>query len=297
MPHIDVNGLELFYETAGDPQDPPLLLIAGLGVQMIDWPDYFLDPLVAHGLHVIMFDNRDIGLSTTFEGGADNPQAVMDALLNGEDPGIAYSIADMADDAAGLLGALGIDSAHIAGVSMGGMIAQTVAIRHPGKVRSLISIMSTTGAPDVGQPNERAMQAILSAAPSTDRAEIIAHNMENAKVWASPGHFDAVRLQKLFEDSWDRGGGPQALNAGRQFCAIVASTPRDQELSQLDVPSLVVHGTADTLVTPTGGERTAAMLAGATTLVVDGMGHDLVPAFITEILQAITSLIDRVEAH
>lgn len=297
VPPIDVNGLELFYDTVGDPQDPPVLLIAGLGVQLIDWPDYFVDPLVDHGLYVIRFDNRDIGLSTTFEGGQDDPQAVMASLLAGKDPQIAYTLADMADDAAGLLDALDIDSAHVVGVSMGGMIAQTMAIRHRTKVRSLMSFMSTTGAPDVGQPTELAMEAILSAAPGTDRSEIIAHNMANAKVWASPGHFDATRLEKLFQDSWDRGGGPQASNAGRQFCAIVASSPRDQDLAALQVPALVVHGTADTLVTMSGGQRTAEMLADSTSLLIDGMGHDLVPAFITEILDAMKTLIKDTEAR
>ena len=186
VPHIAVNDLELSYETAGDPNDPPLLLIAGLGVQLIDWAAHFVDPLVERGLFVIRYDNRDIGLSTTFEGGEHDPQAVLDAVARGDRPNIAYTLDDMADDAAGLLDALGIESAHIAGVSMGGMIAQATAIRHPLKVRSLTSIMSTTGAADVGYPTPEAMEAILSSAPGTERQDIISHNMRSAKVWASP---------------------------------------------------------------------------------------------------------------
>jgi pimeloyl-ACP methyl ester carboxylesterase len=176
---------------------------------------------------------------------------------------------------------------------MGGKIAQTTAIRHPEKVRSLTSIMSTTGAPDVGQPTAEALEAILSSGPGTERSDVIAYNLENAKVWASPDHFDAARLGQLFQDSWDRAGGPQALNAGRQFCAIVASTPRDEALRSLDMAALVVHGTADTLIAQTGGQRTAEMISRATLLVIEGMGHDLVPAFVPEIVQAMTTVIDN----
>jgi pimeloyl-ACP methyl ester carboxylesterase len=291
VPRINVKDIELFYETAGDPSHPPLLLIAGLGVQLIGWPAYFVDSLAECGLYVIYYDNRDIGLSTTFDGGQHDPHAVMGTLLAGEAPDLAYTLVEMADDAAELLDALGIESAHVAGVSMGGMIAQIAAIRHPEKVRSLISIMSTTGAPDVGQPTAEAMEAILSSAPGTQRSEVMAYNVQNAKVWASPDHFDAGRINLLFQDSWDRAGGPQALNAGRQFCAIVASAPRDDALASLDIPALVVHGTADTLVPQTGGQRTAEMINGANLLVIEGMGHDLVPAFVPEIVKAMSSVI------
>ena len=291
MPYIAANDLKLFYETAGDPTDPPVLLIAGLGVQLIDWADHFVDPLVAAGHYVIRFDNRDIGLSTTFEDGANDPHAVMAALEAGDDPGVAYTLADMAADAAALLDALEMDAAHVVGVSMGGMIAQTVAINFPHKVRTLTSIMSTTGAGDVGQPTPEAMAAILSTAPGTERAEMIAHNMTNARVWASPGHFDADRMQQLFEDAWDRVGGAQAANTGRHFCAIVASAPRDEALASVTAPTLVVHGTADTLVTPSGGERTAQSIANAKLMLVEGMGHDLAPVFAGDIVQAIADLV------
>ncbi len=296
MRYIAANDLKLFYETSGDPAHPPVLLIAGLGVQLTDWADYFLEPLVEAGHFVIRFDNRDIGLSTTFEGAVNDPQVVMAALEAGEDPGVAYTLADMAADAAALLDALDIDAAHIVGVSMGGMIAQNLALQFPTKVLTLTSIMSTTGAGDVGQPTADAMAAITSAAPGTERSEMIAHNMQNAQVWASPGHFDTERMRKLFEDAWDRAGGPQAENTGRHFCAIVASPPRDEALASIAAPTLVIHGTADTLVTTSGGHRTAESIPGSSLMIVDGMGHDLVPAFVPEIVQAIGDLVAGVTA-
>lgn len=296
MPYVAVNDLKLYYEAAGDPADPVVLLIAGLGVQMIDWPDHFVDPLVAAGHYVIRFDNRDIGLSTTFDDAPNDPQVVLAALEAGEDPAVAYTLADMANDAAELLRALEIESAHMIGVSMGGMIAQATAIGHPEKVRSLTTIMTTTGAVDVGQPTAEALAAILSPAPSDDREQRIAQGVEAARIWASPDHFDSARLRKLFEDSWNRVGGPQAENTGRHFCAIIASPPRDAELADLAVPTLVVHGDADTLISPSGGQRIAAMVPGSRLMMIEGMGHDLPPAFVPQIVEAISDLVDSVEA-
>ena len=292
MPLIAVNNdIELFYEASGDPNGPPVLLIAGLGVQLIDWPDYFIEPLVAAGFYVVRFDNRDIGLSTTFDDAPHDPQAVLAAVLAGEEAVVGYTLADMAADATGLLDALGIEAAHVVGVSMGAMIAQTAAILFPDRVLSLSSLMSTTGASDVGQPTPEAMKAILAAAPGTDRQVIIDHKLASAKVWASPDHFDAERLLDLFNASWDRVGGPQALNAGRQFCAIIAGSERDDELRRLSVPSLVVHGKADTLISVTGGERTAECIPNAKLVLVGGMGHDLPPAFAPDIAQEIIDLV------
>lgn len=287
MPLASVNDIELYYEVAGNPSDPAILLVAGLGVQLIDWPDHFVDPLVEAGHFVIRYDNRDIGLSTKFDGGLQDPQAVLDAMVEGRDPGIAYTLSDMAADGAGLLDALGVEQAHIVGSSMGGMIAQTIAIEHQHKVASLTSIMSSTGSPEVGQPTPEALEAILTPAPSQDLESIVVHNLKSAKIWASPGHFDAERLESLFRAAWDRAGGPQGANVGRHFCAIVAAVPRDERLRQLDVPALVIHGTADTLVTPSGGEHTAKMLAGSELVMIEGMGHDLVPAFVPTVVQAI----------
>ena len=220
---------------------------------------------------------------------------MLEALLGGEDPGVAYKLSDMAGDAVGLLDAIGIESAHLIGVSMGGMIVQSAAILFPDCVRSMTSIMSTTGAPDVGQPTAEAMEAILSPAPGTDLPSIIAHNLKNAKVWASPGHFDADELERLFTAQFERVGGPQPENAGRHFCAIVSSEPRDEALRSVTLPALVVHGNEDTLVTMSGGERTADCLPNADLMIVDGMGHDLPPAFTPVITDRICDLVARAE--
>lgn len=291
MPHIAVNDLELYYEVAGDPENPPVLLIAGLGTQIVAWPPHFIEALVESGHFVVTYDNRDVGFSTTFDDGPTDPEPVMQAMLSGAIPDVAYTLADMADDGAGLLDALGIDSAHIVGVSMGGMIAQLVAIRHRGKVQSLTSIMSSTGELDVGQPTPEALQAILTAGPVAPRNEAIAHNVNTAKIWASPEHFDAQRLHDVFSAQWDRIGGSQAKNTGRHFCAIIASPSREAELAELQVPTLVVHGTEDALITPTGGERTASLVDGAQLMLVEGMGHDLPPVFARRIAEAIGGLV------
>lgn len=291
MPKIRANGVDLYYETTGNPDNPAILLIAGLGVQMIDWPDHFVDALVEAGHYLIRFDNRDIGLSTTFDGAPHDPQVVITAVLSGEKPDVRYTLVDMAADAAALLEALGIEAAHLVGVSMGGMIAQMTAINHPAKVLSLTSLMSNTGAPDVGQPTPEAMAAITSEAPSRVREEVVQHNLTNARVWASPGLFDEDRLRAMFEGAWDRVDGRQRFNAGRQFCAILATPPRDEALAGVTAPTLVVHGTADTLIGIDGGQRTANSVPGAEFVIIDGMGHDLPPPFAEIIVSAISKLV------
>lgn len=295
MPVANVGEIELYYEIDGHDGDPPLMLIAGLGVQQIDWAGRILEPLVEAGHRVITYDNRDIGLSTTFDGAPGDPQKVVDALLSGQQPTLAYTLADMADDAAGLLDALGIESAHVLGLSMGGMIAQALAIAHPSRVRSLTSIMSSTGSPDVGQPSPDALAAILGGAASDDRESQIEQGLRSARVWASPGLFDEATLRASFEAAWDRAGGSQIANPGRQMCAIVASPPRDEHLAELDVPALVIHGSADTLIAPSGGEHTAELIPDAKLLMIDGMGHDLPEVFRPQIVAAVTELIQRAE--
>lgn len=296
MPFAAVNDLSLCYETQGDPAHPAILLIAGLGVQLIDWPDHIVDPLVAAGHYVIRYDNRDAGLSTSFDGAPDDPMVVLETLLQEQEPHVAYTLVDLAADAVGLLDALGVDSAHMLGVSMGGMIAQSVAIMFPERVRSLISIMSSTGASDVGQPSPEALQALLTPAPEGDMETRVAHGLEVSRIWASPEHYDEAWLRDMYVNAWERTGGPQPQHTSRQMCAVVASPPRDELLGMLDAPTLVIHGTADTLIESSGGERTAASIAGSQLLLIDGMGHDMPMALADQIVGAITGHITTAEA-
>jgi pimeloyl-ACP methyl ester carboxylesterase len=287
MPNVKANGIDLEYEEIGDASARPLLLIMGLGAQLITWDDDFCRQLADRGFRVIRFDNRDSGLSTKIE---ESPVEFDAAYQEYEATGTVdapYTLDDMADDAAGLLDALGIDAAHVVGVSMGGMIAQTMAIRHPAKVLTLTSIMSTTGDPDVGQPTAEALAVVLQAAP-TDREGVIELNVANERVVGSPEHFDEARARRRLTAAYDRCHYPVGMT--RQLMAIVASGTRADQLWELRVPALVIHGAADPLVQPSGGERTAALIPGAELLLIDGMGHDLPPHFWREIIDAIDKL-------
>lgn len=281
MPIAPCNGIELCYETFGAPDDPTMLLVMGLGSQMIHWPDEFCAALAGRGYQVVRFDNRDMGCSTRFDG-ADTPSVW--AAIGGGDVVVPYLLADMADDAVGLLDHLGTDRAHLVGVSMGGMIAQTVAIRHPRRVASLTSVMSTTGDPDVGTPTSEAMSALM-APPAATRQAYQDAVVRHAHVWGSPGLFDEERLRETAGRAWDRGYDP--AGTARQVLAILSSGSRSTDLARLSVPTLVIHGTADTLVQPSGGERTAEVIPDAKLLVVDGMGHDLPPPLWPQLIDAV----------
>jgi pimeloyl-ACP methyl ester carboxylesterase len=287
MASVRANGIDIEYDEIGDPADRPLLLIMGLGAQLITWDIDFCRQLAERGFRVIRFDNRDSGLSTKLdEHHVDFDEAYQAYEATGE-VAAPYTLDDMADDTAGLLDALGIDSAHVVGVSMGGMIAQTLAIRHPDRVRTLTSIMSTTGDPDVGQPTAEAMAVLMQAAP-TDREGVIAMNVANERVVGSPDHFDEDRARRRLTEAYDRCHYPVGMT--RQLMAIVASGTRAERLRELSVPTLVIHGGADPLVQPSGGERTAALVPGAELLVIDGMGHDLPPHFWPQIIDAIDKI-------
>jgi pimeloyl-ACP methyl ester carboxylesterase len=281
MPIAPSNGIELCYETFGESDDPTMLLVMGLGSQMIHWPDDFCAALAGRGYQVVRFDNRDMGESTWFDGG-DTPS--VRAAIGGGDVAVPYVLDNMADDAVGLLDHLGVDRAHVCGVSMGGMIAQTIAIRHPRRVASLTSVMSSTGDPDVGTPTSEAMSALM-APPVATREAYQAAVVHHAQVWGSPGLFDAERLRETAGRAWDRGYHPEGT--ARQLLAILSSGSRSADLAALSVPTLVIHGTADTLVQPSGGERTAEVIPDAKLLVVEGMGHDLPPALWPQMIDAV----------
>lgn len=278
------RGITLSYETVGDPADPTALLVMGLGTQMIAWQDDFCRELAGRGLHVVRFDNRDIGRSTHLQG---RPPSVPQLLLRSKRAGL-YTLADMAEDAAGLLRELDLAPAHVIGASMGGMIAQTLAARHPESVRSLVSIMSNTGNRWSGQPNPRVYAALLRRAPR-ERAAFVAHMEGVFKAIGSRGlPRDEEDIRMLAGASYDRDHDPDG--PGRQLAAIIASGDRTAELRRISVPTLVVHGTADPLVAPSGGRATARAIPGAKLMKVQGMGHDLPRAVWPRLIDAIAEL-------
>jgi pimeloyl-ACP methyl ester carboxylesterase len=278
--------IELEYATHGDPSGVPLLLINGFNSQLIAWAPTLLAAAVADGFHVITFDNRDCGLSTKFDGVTVDVAAALHASRRGGVmPQVPYLLSDMAADAAGLLAVLGIDRAHVLGVSMGGMIAQTFAIEHPARTRSLVSVMSFTGEWDYGRPTREAGAILLAPAPS-DRDAYIA-NSELTKVWQSRRWFDATATRQRAADAYDRAFYPDG--APRQLAAIYASGSRAEALAALEVPTLVIHGRDDTLIPPAGGQRTAELIPSASLLLLADMGHDLPTALEPTIVAAIAA--------
>jgi len=262
------DGIEIAYQEVGDPDAEPLLLVMGFATQMIAWDDEFCELLAERGFRVVRFDNRDIGRSTKLTD-AGVPGRV--DLFLGRHP--AYLLSDMAGDAAGLMDHLGIDAAHVVGISMGGMIGQTLAIEHPDRVRSLVSLASTTGSRRAGQPTLRAFRVMLAKAPRS-REELVERVLRTYRLIGSPAYpMDEERLRRVAGASWDRGHDPRGVL--RQMHAITASGDRTPRLRQLRLPVSVIHGTRDPLVRPSGGRATARAIPGARLRIVEGMGHDL----------------------
>jgi pimeloyl-ACP methyl ester carboxylesterase len=281
----DNRQIELEYDHFGNPTDPALLLIMGFTAQMVAWEEEFCQQLANRGHFVIRFDNRDCGLSTKLHGVPSNSDAViMAAMMETEMPPVAYTLSDMAADAMKVLDHLNIERAHIMGASMGGMIAQTVAIEHPHRVKTLISVMSQPGELTVGQPTQEAMELIVTPAP-TDRDEYIAF-APKWQLWQSKKYrSDEVSRRNAIRD-FDRSNYPEG--GPRQMAAIYASGSRAEGLQKLQVPTLVIHGTEDQLITPSGGERTAELIPNSTLLMVDDMGHDMPQPLWPFYLDAIT---------
>lgn len=288
MARVRANGIEIEYEDDGPRDAPAILLIMGLGAQLVRWPMSMVEALVARGFRVIRYDNRDVGLSTKFDRVAP-PSLVWTAMQArvGRTPAVPYTLTDMADDAEGLLDALGIDAAHVVGASMGGMIAQLLAARCPDRVRSLVSIMSTTGHPGCSRPTMRATAVLLRHPRSDDIEAIVAHGVMAARTVG--GRFpmeDAFMAERIRSETM-RNRCPAGFL--RQMAAIIADGDRTERLARIAAPTLVIHGSDDPLVPPEGGRETARAIPGARLVEIEGMGHTLPPEVIPEVVDAIAA--------
>ncbi len=286
------DSIELCFETFGDAANETVLLVMGYTAQMNAWPQEMIDDLVARSFHVVIFDNRDVGLSAKFEGAPPDVMTLMARGAAGETIApeeVPYTLSDMAADAIGLLDHLGIDRAHVAGASMGGMIVQVLAIEHPARLRSVTSIMSNTGSRETGQATATAMGALLLPPPE-GREATIAQNMVTGRVIAGP-LFDEARALKRAQETYDRSFHP--IGAAFQLAAIGATGDRTDRLAGIDVPFLVIHGDKDDLIQISGGHATAAAVPRADLIVLDAMGHDLPIPLLPQINGAIEAIARR----
>jgi pimeloyl-ACP methyl ester carboxylesterase len=266
------GDLRIYFDTFGIDGDPPLLLVCGLGSQVLFWREEFCYGLVDRGFFVVRVDNRDAGLSSQLPDDA------------------AYTLSDMARDLIAVIDELGLDKVHVVGQSLGGMIAQTLAIEHPTRVSTLTSISSHTGNLDFGQPSAEAVSALMSP-PGPTREAQIERDVAARRVWASPSWFDEEEARAYYGEAYDR--AHSATGSLRQFNAMVASGSRDDALLALNLPTLVVHGTLDPLIAPDGGAHTAELVPGAELLTIEGMGHDLPVESWQQIISAITAMVAR----
>lgn len=296
MTKVRANGIELEYDETGPANGIPFLMINGFGSQMTSWSDEFRQSLAGSGLRFIRFDNRDVGLSQKWHGIVPNAREVLDAVRDGRKPEIPYTLNDMAADAAGLLDVLGIESAHIAGASMGGMIAQLVALDHPAKTRSLISIFSTTSDPSLPPSSPDALAALTTPPPAQDRASVVAHGLKGRRTYATTRFpFDEQRVGALIGAAYDRSYYPEGTS--RQYAAIMASPPRSERLKSLKVPTLVLHGSADTLLRPDCGRHTARCIPGSEYHEIEGWGHDMPPPMVPLVTSLIVPFVQKVESQ
>ncbi|OGP56367.1 MAG: alpha/beta hydrolase [Deltaproteobacteria bacterium RBG_13_61_14] len=294
MPNVKANGIQIEYDTFGNRGSRPLLLVMGLGTQMIAWDEDFCQQLAEQGHYVIRFDNRDVGLSTKFEGaGLPNVLKAMAAAAKGEEVRAPYTLDDMAEDTVGLLEALGLATAHVCGASMGGMIGQTLAIRHPSRLQSLISIMSSTGNPKLPPAQPEAMKALMKPPPA-ERAAFIEHMVQTWRTIAGRGFpFDEDRMRAQMARAFDRCFCP--AGAARQMMAIIAHGNRKPALAGVRTPTLVIHGADDPLIPVAAGRDTAEAIPGAELLILEGMGHDLPPALWPRLVDAIAGHTQKAE--
>ena len=290
MPQIVANGIALEYVSYGPESAETVLLIMGLGAQMTRWPLPLIQQFVAKGYRVVTFDNRDVGLSHKFDSaGPGDVAAIMAARAAGKPVSAAYTLDDMANDAAGLLDALKIPKAHIVGASMGGMIAQMVAAHHPGKTLSLTSIMSTTGNPNLPPAKPEAMAMLMTRPASDDFKAMVEHSVKAQQITGSPGYpADAAALKRQAIADLNRSSYPVGFT--RQIAAVMASGDRREALKTIKAPAMVVHGVDDPLVPVEGGRDTAAVIAGAELREIPGMGHDLPAALFPQFVDAVDTV-------
>jgi pimeloyl-ACP methyl ester carboxylesterase len=288
---VPANGIEIAYETFGDPGAPPIVLVMGLGTQMLAWPDAFCTDLAERGHYVVRFDNRDVGASTHLHDVPVPP--LRRVVLRRERP--PYTVDDMADDLSGLIDALELGPVHLVGASLGGYIAQTAAIRHPDRLLSLTLIMTSTGSRRVGQANPRLIGRLVNRRVVADRAEAMEAVVETFRAIGSKGYvLDEERLRDVGARSFDRGYNPDGYR--RQLAAVVAQPNRTAQLRGLDLPTLVMHGLHDPLVAPSGGIALARSIRGARFVGFSGMGHDLPSELWPEFADHIAALVRRSSA-
>lgn len=286
------DGVEIHYELRGDAAGPPLLLVMGLGSQLVRWPEKFLAEFERRGFRLVLFDNRDVGLSTHLhEAGMPNLIEVLQATGAGKPADVAYTLDEMATDSVAVLDAVGIDRAHVLGVSMGGMVVQTMAIRHADRLASMTSIMSTTGNPEVPPPAPEVAAGLLNP-PVETREAFIEQALETDRLIGTKVFpFEEDVFRERAGKAWDRGYDPAGV--ARQVAAIAAHGNRRDALTGVRVPSLVVHGTDDLLVRIEGGRDTAAAIPGAELVEIEGMAHDLPAPVQGRIAEAVEKLVER----
>ena len=298
MPQVRSNGIEIEYESFGRERDPLILLIMGFAAQLIFWPEALCQGLAAKGFRVVRFDNRDVGKSTHLTGQtAPDPRALFAEVMAGRRPNVPYTLDDMADDAVGLMDALGFERAHIVGASMGGMIAQLIAINHPDRAKSLISIMSTSGRQDLPSGKPETLSVLFRPPNSESRDDLIEASMLVQKALASPGlPTSEAEMRARAELRTDRAPFDLA-GLGRQSAALIVAPPRNALLKQVRCPALVLHGADDPVIPAAAAKDTAEGIPGAELIIVPGMGHDFPPGLVPVCLKHVGDFVAKVEAR